>query len=104
MGVIRVTRSLVVGVGLAVGVGCVWAAPKALREYVRIDIGMERTAVEARLGKPVAERVPDGKTTWYLAAPVISPYESPYAPGSIGITYTKDGRVHEKELNPQVRE
>ena len=102
---IRQIRSVAVGIGLVVWTGCMWSAPKALDEYVRINLGMERAAVEKRLGKPVGEAFSSGgKTTWYLAPPVIARYESPYAPGSIGIVYTKDGKVQDKDLNPQVRE
>jgi hypothetical protein len=38
----------------------------------------------------------------YLPPPGVASHESPYAPGSIGIVYTTDGKVARKELNPQV--
>jgi hypothetical protein len=58
-------------------------------------VGERRDVVEKRLGLPVAEV---GDRSFYLPPPVIDPNDSPMAPGSIEIVYSKDGYVTRKEF------
>ena len=75
------------------------ASPRSL--YDQVDIGMSRADVEALLGEPVSRSFED--EAWYLPPPQLEPAESPYAPGTIGMRFTPDGRVASKRLNPQFR-
>ena len=68
---------------------------------------MLRTEVEARLGLPVQQfctglppRLPEHRA-YYLPAPELEPWESPWAPGAIGVDYTMDDRVAAKVLHPK---
>ncbi len=70
--------------------------------FQSIAIGMDREEVEKLLGKPILPEIEPGFEVWYLSPPKIRTYESPCAPGSIGITYS-GGKVVKKTLNPQVR-
>jgi hypothetical protein len=84
--------------------GCQTSSPPSGSEvkdlFGRVQVGMDRQAVEKLLGAPTLF-ASAGDTTWYLPPPDIGPNESPYAPGSIGIIYSSDGKVVRKELNPQ---
>ncbi|MBI3985439.1 MAG: hypothetical protein HY343_00840 [Lentisphaerae bacterium] len=70
--------------------------------FTKIEVGMDRTSVESVLGKPTMPALSEGQTIWYLPAPTIAAHASPYAPGSIGIVYDRNGKVTKKELNPQI--
>ena len=52
----------------------------------------------------MSPRLSPNATVWYLPSPALEPHESPYAPGTIGIHYTAEGRVASKEWNPQFRQ
>jgi hypothetical protein len=78
--------------------------------FDRIEIGMTREQVDSILGSPVHawsfEPPPllGEQEVWYLAPPKLEPVDSPFAEGSIGVTFHPDGRVVSKRLNPHVRE
>src|ERR1035437_3620128 len=72
--------------------------------FSRIEIGMDRAKVEALLGAPTVLQISPDTDVWYLPPPRLEPYESPYAPGTIGIAYTPEGIVASKRLNPQYRQ
>lgn len=75
--------------------------------FAAIEPGMPRAVVEAKLGAPVAEHAPvlpplvGECEVWYLPPPTLRPIDSPWGPGSIRIGYSADGRVSDKQLNPQ---
>ena len=101
---------------MALAVGLMPAACATDREVLSvrelfdgIQIGLARSEVEARLGPPVSRSAIGaaplaGEEAWYLPAPALEAFESPYAPGTIGVTYGPDGCVVEKRLNPQYRD
>ena len=64
---------------------------------------MDRSSVERLLGSPNVGAFTVGGAIWYLPSPTLKAHESPYAPGSIGIVYSKEWTVLTKELNPQIR-
>jgi hypothetical protein len=71
--------------------------------FSKIEIGMPRSQVDLLLGAPsFPGRSPD-QEVWYLLPPRIELHESPFAPGTIGIRFTENGRVASKRLNPQFR-
>lgn len=78
------------------------AAPREL--FAAVRVGMTRVRVEKLLGPPTVRSASPERGTWYLPPPLIEPYESPFAPGTIGITYSRDGRVETKVLNPQLKD
>lgn len=83
--------------------------------FQKVKVGMLRAEVDARLGPPVqvSSSAPVWNTApvpfavfveaWYLPPPELGPVDSPYAPGTIGVTFTADGKVVSKRLNPQYR-
>jgi hypothetical protein len=83
-------------------------APEIRSRYEAVELGSARADVELTLGRPLSEwaqhTVPERPAweAWYLPVPPLHPWDSPYAPGCIGVTYVDD-RVIEKTLNPQVR-
>lgn len=103
---------------LALATGCTsspstpsTASPHRVRElFDQIAIGMPRAEVEALLGPPKEQwdRSPPPLRpqwkAWYLEPPALEPTDSPYANGSIGVSYAADGTVAAKQLNPHVRE
>ena len=76
------------------------------RLFAAIELGASRSTVEALLGVPKQVRAEgplgDVRVAWYLEAPALDGFESPYAPGAIEVRYLVD-RVVQKRLNPQVR-
>ena len=70
--------------------------------FQMIEVGIPRQRVETLLGPPVLPELAPGEIAWYLRSPKIEAWQSPFAPGSIGITYSADGKVASKLLNPQV--
>jgi hypothetical protein len=77
-------------------------APREL--FAAIRLGMSRAEVEKLLGAPTAPSTPPDQGIWYLPPPILEPYESPFAPGTIGLTYSPGSRVTAKVLNPQLRD
>jgi hypothetical protein len=69
--------------------------------FAKIDLGMRRSDVEAHLGAAVSPASSPTDEVWYLSPPPIQPYDSPFAPGGIGIRFTADGHVGSTRLNPQ---
>ena len=92
--------------GACVVIGCAHrqqtASPEQL--FARIQVGMSRSEVDALLGPPTVPQASPDSDAWYLPPPRIEPYESPFAPGTIGVRFTSDGRVASKRLNPQFRD
>jgi hypothetical protein len=86
--------------------GCAYPAvggsPREL--FAHIAVGMPRAKVDALLGPPTVPPSSPEEEAWYLPPPQLRPEESPFAPGTIGIHFTKDGRVASKRLNPQFRD
>jgi hypothetical protein len=78
------------------------ASPRDL--FAKIEIGMSRSAVEALLGSPVTQALSPGRDTWYLPPPRLELREAPFAPGTIGVRFSLDGKVEWKQLNPQFRD
>jgi len=99
------TVAITLWVGLLLS-GCAHerAGNSARGLYTQVHIGMARVKVERLLGAPTAPSAPLDPGIWYLPPPDIEPYESPFAPGTIGITYTPMGKVETKVLNPQFRD
>jgi hypothetical protein len=65
---------------------------------------MARDDVESMLGSPTVSQVSPEAIAWYLPPPKIELHDSPYAMGTIGVSYTSDGRVASVQLNPQFRD
>ena len=91
---------------------CAWLAAgcahthrdTSVRElFAKIQIGMSRSQVDALLGPPTAPQLSPDADAWYLPSPRIKSHESPFAPGTIGIRFTDEGRVASKTLNPQAQ-
>jgi hypothetical protein len=86
-------------------------SPDQIRQlFAAIDVGALRADVEQALGPPLCEHTsgewgiltaPDHCKAWYLQMPALSPVDSPYAPGAIGLCFV-DGHVVEKTLDPQL--
>jgi len=96
--------AILFGAWLVVGCAHTRQAASPSELYGKIQIGMSRPEVDALLGAPtVSQLTPDGDA-WYLPPPRIELYESPFAPGTIGVRFTANGRVASKRLNPQFRD
>src|SRR5436309_2498158 len=78
------------------------ASPRDL--FAKVQIGMPRLQVDALLGAPSVPQLSPDQDAWYLPPPRIEFHESPFAPGTIGVRFTADGRVASKRLNPQFRD
>jgi hypothetical protein len=65
---------------------------------------MSRSAADALLGDPIVPPVSSEQEVWYLPPPSIEPHESPFAPSTIGLRFTADGKVASKRLNPQFKQ
>ena len=78
------------------------ATPRDL--FAKIQTGMSRSEVDALLGLQTIPQLSPDDDAWYLPPPRIELHESPFAPGTIGIRFTSDGRVASKRLNPQFRD
>jgi hypothetical protein len=78
--------------------------------FAAIELGMAQDVVEAKLGAPVFEHATvlppfvGEREAWYLQPPALDPVESPWGPGAIRVGYGADGRVTDKQLNPQCGE
>ncbi len=78
---------------------------RILRLYHQLKVGVTREQVEAILGKPLfpSLRQPSGEEElWYIreGERLMQPYESPWGPGGIVVTY-RDGKLIEKKYNFQ---
>lgn len=62
--------------------------------YKAVQIGMSRKDVEASVGKPVLDL---GREAYYGSKPAIEDWQSPVAPYSVRITYSKDNVVESKK-------
>lgn len=75
-----------------------------------IRVGMSCSEVESVLGQPVDREATQSppwrgeQEVWYLPPTALEPVESPWGPGTIRVTYSAEGRVVAKLLNPQWRE
>jgi hypothetical protein len=108
---VRTARLLAFAVAVGAAPGCASrpaeARPHELLE--RIAPGMSRSEVEAVLGPAVGHgpyALPprsEESETWYLPPPPLDGLESPFAPGAIGVTFSREGTVVSKRLNPQCR-
>jgi hypothetical protein len=66
----------------------------------RVHVGMPMAEVNRLLGDPMSPQMrPDGDA-WYLPPPRIDVWQSPFAPGTIGVHFSADGTVASKRLNP----
>jgi hypothetical protein len=107
---ISVLVFLAATVGLLIVAGC--SSPSEQNKVLdtpselisQIKIGMDRSSVERLLGSPNIGNFTVGGAIWYLPGPTLRMNESPFAPGCIGIVYSKKGRVLAKRLNSQYRE
>lgn len=85
--------------------GCAQPPAATTRQlFDAIAFGMSRAEVDARLGAPVVPPLGQQAEVWYLPPPELDPAESPFAPGTIGVTFSEDGKVIARRLNPQFRE
>jgi hypothetical protein len=75
--------------------------------FAGVRLGMTRGDVDALLGPPVdvasSSSLSSVVEAWYLPPPPLEPTESPYAKGTIGVTFSS-GKVVSKRLNPQYGE
>jgi len=78
------------------------ATPRQL--FAKVKVGMSRSEVDAVLGPPSQPQPSPEGHAWYLPPPRLEPWESPFAPGTIGVRFGDDGRVASKLLNPQCKE
>jgi hypothetical protein len=72
--------------------------------FDRVQVGMMRSEVDALLGSPRSPQLSLEGDAWYLPPPQIELWESPFAPGTIGIRFTADGKVASKRFNSQGRQ
>ncbi|HWX18742.1 MAG TPA: hypothetical protein VN578_02440 [Candidatus Binatia bacterium] len=101
---LRLFASLAVAAWLGWGCAHRSAGTSPRQLFREIHIGMPRSQVDVILGVPEVPQTSPSEEAWYLPPPRIGFSESPYAPGTIGIRFTADGKVAAKRFNPQYRD